>query len=152
MSDIIKQLNQLQADSHALFIKFHDYHWNVRGLHFFGVHEYTEKAYNQMAELFDELAERTLQLGGKAITCQKALLETAKCPKLNQESYSARDVASAMRESYSYLKNEFLKLRKLADAADDFGTVTLAEENVVQLEKALWMLNYSLDCADTPAQ
>ncbi|RKS84795.1 starvation-inducible DNA-binding protein [Orbus hercynius] len=145
MSQVIKQLHQLQADSHALFIKFHDYHWNVRGMHFFGVHEYTEKAYNQMAELFDELAERALQLGGKALTCQKVLLETAKCPKISQESYSAKEVITAMDDAYKYLKDAFLTLRQYADAANDFTTVGLAEDNIAHLEKAIWMIKYTLD-------
>lgn len=145
MSKVITQLNQLQADSHALFVKFHDYHWNVRGMQFFAIHEYTETAYDQMSDLFDDLAERTLQLGGKAITCQKALLETAKAPKLTQDSYTAQDVISAMKEAYEYLRTEFVKLRQYADEAGDFGTVAIAEENVAHLEKALWMINYTLD-------
>ena len=45
MSKVVTQLNQIQADAHALFVKFHDYHWYVKGIQFFSVHEYTEKAY-----------------------------------------------------------------------------------------------------------
>ncbi len=145
MSQVITQLHQLQADSHSLYIKFHDYHWNVRGMHFFAVHEYTEKAYDQMSELFDEIAERALQLGGKALTCQKSLLETAKAPTISQESYSAKDVIGAMNQAYHYLKDEFLKLRHYADDADDFTTVGLAEDNIAELEKSIWMINCTLD-------
>lgn len=145
MSKVITQLNQLQADSHSLFVKFHDYHWNVKGMQFFAVHEYTEKAYEQMADLFDDLAERALQLGGKAITCQKMLLDTAKAPKVAQESYTAKEAISAVKDAYIYLKAEFVKLRQYADEADDFGTVALAEDNIGHLEKALWMINSTLD-------
>lgn len=144
MSNVITQLNQLQADSHALFVKFHDYHWNVKGMQFFAIHEYTETAYDQMADLFDDLAERALQLGGKAITCQKTLLDIAKAPKLTQDSYTAKDVVAAMKDAYVYLKGEFVKLRQYADEADDFGTVAIAEENIAHLEKALWMIDSTL--------
>lgn len=145
MSKVITQLNQLQADSHSLFVKFHDYHWNVKGMQFFAVHEYTEKAYDQMAELFDDLAERALQLGGKAITCQKMLLDTAKAPKLAQDSYTPKDVIGAIKEAYTYLKSEFIKLHQYADEANDFATVAMAEDNIAHLEKALWMINATLD-------
>ena len=43
MSKVILQLNTIQADANALYIKFHDLHWNVKGIQFFSVHEYTEK-------------------------------------------------------------------------------------------------------------
>jgi len=144
MSKVINQLHQLQADSHALYFKFHDYHWNVKGMHFFAVHEYTEKAYDQMSELFDELAERALQLGGKALTCQKMLLETAKCPTISQETYTAKDVITAVNEAYLYLKQAFIKLREYADEVDDFTTVGLAEDNIAELEKSIWMINCTL--------
>lgn len=146
MQDVINQLNQIQADAHSLYVKFHDYHWNIRGMHFFGIHEYTEKAYDAMGTLFDDTAELALQLGGKAITCQKTLLELAKAPKIHQESYSAKDVASAMKSAYEYLKEEFLKLRELADKKDAFTVVAFAEDQISDLKKTIWMLDYTLDC------
>lgn len=48
---VTKQLLQMQADAHHLWVKFHNYHWNVKGLQFYSIHEYTEKAYEEMAEL-----------------------------------------------------------------------------------------------------
>ena len=75
MSKVVKQLNKLQADAHALFIAFHDYHWNVKGLQFAQVHAYTEEAYDEMGELFDDMAERALMIGGKAVTKTKDLIE-----------------------------------------------------------------------------
>ena len=48
MSKVVTQLNQIQADAHALFVKFHDYHWYVKGIQFFSVHEYTQKAYERL--------------------------------------------------------------------------------------------------------
>lgn len=35
MSKIIEQLKQIQADSHALYVKMHNYHWNIKGMDFF---------------------------------------------------------------------------------------------------------------------
>lgn len=32
---VTKQLLQMQADAHHLWVKFHNYHWNVKGLQFF---------------------------------------------------------------------------------------------------------------------
>lgn len=50
MKSVVAQLNKLQGEAHAFYIAFHDYHWNVKGLQFFAVHEYTQKAYEEMGE------------------------------------------------------------------------------------------------------
>jgi len=77
MSKVILQLNTIQADANALYIKFHDLHWNVKGIQFFSVHEYTEKAYEDMSEIFDDAAERALMLGGRPIVKAEELAKVA---------------------------------------------------------------------------
>ncbi len=142
---VIKQLKQLQADSHSLWLKFHNYHWNVKGLQFYAVHSYTEDAYEKMAELFDDLAERILQLKDKAIICPEELYKTAKTPKVDQDCFSASEALEFVRKDYTYLLKEFKKLDELADKDGDTTTSAFAQEKIAELEKALWMLDSSLE-------
>ncbi|KAA6225910.1 MULTISPECIES: Dps family protein [unclassified Campylobacter] len=141
---VTQQLNQLQADAHHLWIKFHNYHWNVKGLQFYSIHEYTEKAYEEMAELFDDCAERVLQLGQKAIVCGKALLETAKSPKVETDCFTAVDVMGYLKKDYEYLLGEFKKLNEVSEKEGDTTTAAFAQDNIAKYEKALWMLNSAL--------
>ncbi|MCV3387135.1 DNA starvation/stationary phase protection protein [Campylobacter sp. IFREMER_LSEM_CL2256] len=141
---VTKQLLQLQADAHSLWIKFHNYHWNVKGLQFFSIHEYTEKAYEEMAELFDDCAERALQLGEKAIVCSKTLLENAKTPKAQKDCFTPVEVLELIREDYKYLLAEFKKLNEEAEKASDTTTAAFAQENIAKYEKVLWMLNSTI--------
>ncbi|WP_258107835.1 Dps family protein [Campylobacter lari] len=141
---VTKQLLQLQADAHSLWIKFHNYHWNVKGLQFFSIHEYTEKAYEEMAELFDDCAERALQLGEKAIVCSKTLLENAKAPKVQKDCFTPVEVLELIREDYKYLLDEFKKLNEEAEKASDATTAAFAQENIAKYEKVLWMLNSTI--------
>ncbi|ENQ6619537.1 DNA starvation/stationary phase protection protein [Campylobacter lari] len=141
---VTKQLLQLQADAHSLWIKFHNYHWNVKGLQFFSIHEYTEKAYEEMAELFDDCAERALQLGEKAIVCSNTLLENAKAPKVQKDCFTPVEVLELIREDYKYLLAEFKKLNEEAEKASDTTTAAFAQENIAKYEKALWMLNSTI--------
>lgn len=141
---VTKQLLQLQADAHHLWIKFHNYHWNVKGLQFFSIHEHTEKAYEEMAELFDDCAERVLQLGGKAIVCQKTLMENAKSPKVEKDCFTPIEVLECVKKDYEYLLKEFKKLNEAAEKANDTTTASFAQENIAKYEKSLWMLNSSL--------
>lgn len=141
---VTKQLLQLQADAHSLWIKFHNYHWNVKGLQFFSIHEYTETAYEEMAELFDDCAERVLQLEEKAIVCPKELLENAKAPKVEKDCFTPTEVLELIREDFKYLLTEFKKLNEAAEKASDTTTAAFAQEKIAKYEKDIWMLNSTI--------
>lgn len=141
---VTKQLLQMQADAHHLWVKFHNYHWNVKGLQFFSIHEYTEKAYEEMAELFDSCAERVLQLGEKAITCQKVLMENAKSPKVAKDCFTPLEVIELIKQDYEYLLAEFKKLNEAAEKESDTTTAAFAQENIAKYEKSLWILGATL--------
>ena len=145
MSKVTEKLLQIQADAHSLWIRFHNYHWNVKGLQFAAIHAYTEEAYENMAKLFDDAAERVLQLKEKALVCPKDLLENAKTPKLQKDCFSTTEVLELIREDYKYLLGEFQKLDELASKAGDTTTSNLAQDKIAELEKALWMLDSTLE-------
>ena len=144
MSNVTKKLLQIQADAHSLWIRFHNYHWNVKGLQFAAIHSYTEDAYEDMAKLFDDTAERVLQLKEKALVCPKALFENAKIPKLEKDCFGTAEVLELMREDYKYLLAEFKQLDELASKGDT-TTSNLAQDKIAELEKALWMLDNTLE-------
>ena len=144
MSKVIKQLNQIQADAHALFVKFHDYHWNVKGIQFFSIHEYTQKAYEELSEIFDEVAERAIQLGGKAITDPQELNKLAHIKPAGKDSYTPVEVLNGVLEEYKHMLGEFKKLEELAEEVKDSTTVAMAQDKIAEYEKAIWMLNATL--------
>lgn len=141
---VTKQLLQLQADAHSLWVKFHNYHWNVKGFQFFSIHEYTQKAYEEMAELFDSCAERVLQLKGKALVSGETLVKNAKSPKTTKECFATTEVIELIKKDYEYLLNEFKKLNKESEKAGDTTTAAFAQENIAKYEKSLWMLESTL--------
>ncbi|CZE47663.1 Dps family protein [Campylobacter geochelonis] len=144
MSNVIAQLNQLQADAFVLNVKFHNYHWNVNGIQFFSIHNYTESAYNEIFELFDEMAERAIQLGGKALVCPKELIELAKAPKVEKDSFCGKEVVELIKGDFEYLLAEFRKLAKFADEANDRATGAICDEYIAKYEKSIWMLKQTL--------
>lgn len=144
MSKVVSQLKQLQADAHALFVKMHNYHWNVKGMNFFPIHNQTEEIYNAMASLYDDAAERVLQLGG---TPYLTLGELAKATKVKEEkgsAFGAKEVTEYIVKEYTYLLKNFRTLSETADKAGDKTTAAFADEHVADLEKQLWMLGSML--------
>ncbi|WP_169752810.1 Dps family protein [Campylobacter mucosalis] len=142
MSKVISKLNKIQADAHALYVKFHDLHWNVKGIQFFSIHEYTEKAYDDMHEIFDAVAERAIMLGGKAIVTSSEL-EKSTCIKHEPKaSYTPTEVLELVLADYKHLLKEFKELDELASG--DTTTQAYAQEQIAKYEKAIWMLNATL--------
>lgn len=142
MSKVISQLNQIQADAHGLYVKFHDIHWNVKGFQFHVVHEYTEKAYDDMHEIFDAVAERAIMLGGKAVTKIDDLVKLSHIKHEPKDSYDPTESLEIVLAEYKHLLIEFRKLDELAEG--DTTTQAYAQEQIAKYEKEIWMLNATL--------
>ncbi|MDX1517701.1 MAG: Dps family protein, partial [Woeseiaceae bacterium] len=59
-------LSRLLADSYTLYLKTHNFHWNVEGPLFNTLHLMFEEQYTELATAVDEIAERIRALGVKA--------------------------------------------------------------------------------------
>jgi starvation-inducible DNA-binding protein len=56
-------LQRILANEFLLYTKTRNYHWNVEGNNFVGMHEFYQRMYNELDEVFDEVAERIRMLG-----------------------------------------------------------------------------------------
>ena len=64
--EVALALGKLLADTHALYLKTHGYHWNVRGPEFPALHALFESQYRELWGALDEIAERIRALGALA--------------------------------------------------------------------------------------
>jgi len=63
---VIEALSNLLADSYTLYLKTHNYHWNVSGPMFTTLHTLFETQYTELALAVDEIAERIRSIGAPA--------------------------------------------------------------------------------------
>jgi len=140
MTQITDKLKALQADAFVLFNKVHNYHWNVKGAQFYSIHQATETIYEDLATLFDDCAERVLQLGDKPYVTIKDYLAATRISEEDASEFTPMQVVNSIIEIDTFLLNEFNALSDLADAENDMGTISFADEQVAKLEKELWML------------
>jgi starvation-inducible DNA-binding protein len=63
---IAEGLSKLLADSYMVYLRTHNYHWNVTGKLFHSLHEMFEEQYTELAEAIDVIAERIRALGYRA--------------------------------------------------------------------------------------
>src|SRR6056297_3783221 len=64
--EIAHELSKVLADSYMLYVRTHNYHWNVTGELFHSLHEQFEGQYTELADAIDEIAERIRALGYRA--------------------------------------------------------------------------------------
>jgi len=144
MSKVIKQLKQIQADAHALYVKIHNYHWNVKGMDFHPIHSYTQNVYDEMSELYDDVAERVIMLGDKPYLTLEELIKATKIETEKGNSFKSKEIIAKIFKDFDYLLKEFKNLSELASKDEDKTTEAFADEKVAKLEKDLWMLNSML--------
>jgi len=144
MSKVIKQLKQIQADAHALYVKIHNYHWNVKGMDFHPIHSYTQNVYNEMSELYDDAAERVIMLGDKPYLTLEELIKATKIETEKGSSFKSKEIIAKIFKDFDHLLKEFKDLSELASKDEDKTTEAFADEKVAKLEKDLWMLNSML--------
>ncbi|MGX3098176.1 Dps family protein [Helicobacter sp. 23-1046] len=144
MSKVIDKLKQLQADAQVFYVKVHNYHWNVRGMDFHPTHKALQEIYEEFAEVFDDTAERILQLGGTPYLTMSDISKNAKIKEESKSSFDSKTVLKAVLSDYEYFEKTFAELSQLADESGDKVSGAYADDKCASLQKAIWMLKAQL--------
>ena len=136
----VANMNAYLSDLVVFYLKLHDLHWNVKGMQFVPVHQYSEARYEDMDEKFDEIAELLLQHGEKPVSSIREYLALSSIKELNKDSYRDEEVIKIISEDMAYLKGKAEALRLEADAEGLFDIVAVLEDHVAGYNKELWFL------------
>jgi starvation-inducible DNA-binding protein len=137
-------LGRLLADSYTLYLKTHNFHWNVRGPMFSTLHALFELEYTELALAVDEIAERIRALGADAPGSYAAFAELTSIQE-------ATDVpkATAMVEALAADQRTIAETARSvfydAEKAGDQATADLCVRRIDTHEKAAWMLRSHLE-------
>ena len=141
--EIAAGLSRLLADSYTLYLKTHNYHWNVTGPQFNTLHTMFEDQYTELAAAVDEIAERIRALGIKAPGSYSAFTELTSIEEgsgdegademIRQLVIGQETVARTAREAFP-----------AAEAASDEPTADLLTQRMQIHEKNAWMLRSML--------
>ncbi|MBO8165493.1 MAG: DNA starvation/stationary phase protection protein [Brevibacillus sp.] len=139
MNEIVTVLNKQLANWILLHMKLHNYHWNVKGPHFFTLHAKFEEYYTEAAHHIDLLAERILTIGGKPEATLREALELASV-KEAAGGETAEEMVQTLIGDFSLLLDELKAGIETVESEDDHATADLLLELKARLEKQLWML------------
>ena len=134
-----KLLNQQVANLIVLYVKLHNYHWFVKGPHFYGLHEKFEELYDEVTELYDEFAEIMLMVGMKPVATLKDSLALATIKEANKEA-TKEEMVGATLDSYKQMLDEFKVALDIAEEEGDVIVADLLTNSIVAFAKHIWML------------
>lgn len=136
---IANGLGVLLADSYTLYLKTHNYHWNVTGPMFSTLHLMFEQQYTELALAVDLIAERIRALGYPAPGSYQAF---AKLTSIKEETGAptASEMIANLVTGQETLVRTARKLFPLVDKAHDEPTADLLTQRMQVHEKNAWML------------
>ncbi len=141
---IANALAKVQADTYTLYLKTHNYHWNVTGPMFQTLHLMFEAQYNELWTAVDLVAERIRSLGFPApgtyrqFAALTAIQEDDGVPK-------AEEMLRKLVQGHETVARTARTAFKLADEVDDQVTCNLLTQRMQVHEKTAWMLRSLLE-------
>lgn len=137
--EIANGLSKLLADTFTLYLKTHNFHWNVTGPMFRTLHIMFEEQYNELWTATDLLAERIRALGVYAPATFKEFASLATI-KEEEGVPAATDMIRSLVEGHEAAARTARKAFTTAEGADDAPTADLLTERMQVHEKTAWML------------
>jgi starvation-inducible DNA-binding protein len=137
-------LSRFLADTYTLYLKTHNYHWNVTGPMFNSLHLMFETQYNELALAVDEIAERIRALGVSAPGTYAAFLRLTSI-KEGEGVPPAEAMIRDLVVGQEIVVRTARELLPLVDDANDQPTVDLLTQRMQAHEKAAWMLRSLLE-------
>jgi starvation-inducible DNA-binding protein len=140
---IASGLSRLLADSYTLYLKTHNYHWNVTGPMFNTLHLMFEQQYTELAAAVDEIAERIRALGVKAPGSYSAFAGLTSIAE-GSGNESAEDMIRELVRGQETVARTAREVFPVAEAASDEPTADLLTQRMQIHEKNAWMLRSML--------
>jgi starvation-inducible DNA-binding protein len=141
---IAEVLSKVLADSYVLYLKTHNYHWNVTGKLFHSLHEQFEEQYTELAEAIDEIAERIRALGFRAPGTYKEFQQLASIEEEGDQP-DAMVMIQRLVLNHEQLLRTVRKALQPAKIADDEATIDLLTQRLNTHSKTAWMLRSHLE-------
>lgn len=141
---VTRALTRLLADSYVLFLKTQNYHWNVTGPNFNGLHLMFETQYQDLFAAIDEIAERLRALG---VAAPGSFAAFGKLTDIKEETGTpnATQMIKALVRDQETIATTLQELIDAAADADDDATEDLAIGRLQMHQKHHWMLKAHLE-------
>lgn len=137
--EIAQGISRVLADSYTLYLKTHNFHWNVTGPMFQTLHTLFETQYTELALAVDEIAERIRALGVYAPGSYSQFAELATVKEETTVPKAEDMIRQLVADNEAVVRTAREVLPKAQDANDE-ASVDLLVGRMSVHEKTAWML------------
>jgi starvation-inducible DNA-binding protein len=137
-------LSRLLADTYTLYLKTHNFHWNVTGPMFNTLHLMFEGQYTELALAVDLIAERIRALGVHAPATYSAYARLTSIPE-TEGVPKATEMIQLLVEGQESVTRTARSIFEIVDKASDEPTADLLTQRMQVHEKTAWMLRSLLE-------
>lgn len=134
-------LNTWLADEYLLTTKTKNYHWNVTGSNFIGLHEFFGTQYQKIDLIIDQLAERIRTLGHHAVGTMGEFLKMTHLTEQNSGDLNSKSMLQQLLQDHEII---IRWLRTQSDAVaekyKDEGTADFMMGMMKEHEQMAWMI------------
>lgn len=136
-------LSRLLADSYTLYLKTHNFHWNVTGPMFNTLHTMFETQYTELATAVDEIAERIRALD---VTAPGSYSQFGSLTAIKEETGTpnAEEMLAQLVNDHETVVRTARSVFPIVDEANDEPTADLLTQRMQIHEKTAWMLRSML--------
>lgn len=137
--EIAEGLSKVLADTYTLYLKTHNFHWNVTGPMFQTLHLMFETHYNELALAVDLVAERIRALGFPA---PGTYADFARLSSIKEEPGvpAANDMIAKLVQGHETVVRTARGMWDSAESSKDQPTLDLLTQRMQVHEKTAWML------------
>jgi len=141
---IAEGLSRLLADNYSLYLKTHNFHWNVTGPMFQTLHVMFMEQYNELWIALDQIAERIRALGFPAPGTNS---EFARLTSINETAGvpDAREMVRLLVQGHEAVARTARKVFPAVEKANDQPSADLLTQRLQVHEKTAWMLRSLLE-------
>lgn len=141
---IASGLSRLLADSYSLYLKTHNFHWNVTGPMFTTLHLLFEQQYTELAKAVDEIAERIRALGEYA---PGSYSQFARLSQVSEETevLKAEEMIRRLVTDQEIIVHTARDLLETVNEVRDEATLDILTRRIETHEKNAWMLRSHLE-------
>jgi len=136
---IVKGLNRLLADSYLLYLKTHNFHWNVEGPMFNTLHQMFMDQYTELWNSLDLIAERIRALGAYAPGSYQKYMKLASIKEATGEE-DATEMIKQLLAGHQAVAKTARALISVSEKGEDEVTLDLVAQRLLVHEKTAWML------------
>lgn len=141
--EITDGLAKVLADTYTLYLKTHNYHWNVVGPMFNTLHLMFEEQYNELATAVDLIAERIRALGEPAPGSYHEFGQLSSVPEETDRPDATEMIRRLVADQEAVVRTA-RSIFPVVEAANDEPTADLITQRMQVHEKTAWMLRSML--------